>query len=67
MCKYCEEEEYMFDNRKPGYNGEYNGFSAWIEDGKLNIFACLNAAKVVDTSDSTNFNISYCPMCGRKL
>jgi len=67
MCKFCEEEEYLFNNRELGHNGAYNGFEVWIEDDKLNIYACLNAAKVVDTSDSTDFKINYCPMCGRKL
>lgn len=52
MCEYCENKKIL------GYDGESDGI--YIERHKE-----INVSAI--ESDTWEFPIKYCPMCGRKL
>ena len=81
MCEYCEEHwvvdedcwgcENIFNNRKfvekSLDNYAYEGTQAWISDGNhLNVFTVDEKDRRF-ISTKGEFEINYCPMCGRDL
>lgn len=81
MCKCCIEHwiedasswgcESIFNNRefeeKSLDNYAYVGTQAWISDhNQLNVFTVADRGYAF-VSTSAEFEINYCPMCGRDL
>jgi len=68
MCKYCEADEFLFNDRKFNAKTEtYDGFQVWLEDDVLNIYANLDKSGLITASGSAKVKINYCPFCGRKI
>ena len=64
MCKYCEKEKPLHR-----HNPEYMSFREYYSEigctnGKYYIY---NSIKTDERKCGFEFDINYCPMCGRRL
>ena len=70
MCKYCEIEEMSFDVDN-SFNKESTAMKAFLDWNSWNPSIIMETTVYAGVFGSinikSNFEVNYCPFCGRKL